>query len=172
MFGIFKKKTMAPFKADDRQRPLRPAIQGLFTPEAADATQKQLALSWAHQWLCLGEQTSPANLLPDLDAAISGKLKLRDTPDHAVLRTAVRALQSAAAENRANRTAGAFPWRELRLGPQLDCCQSASDIAGKLIPTNQFLSIPLPGCDAGECKCWFRQVTKAEHQRRTSEDYP
>ena len=69
---------------------------------------------------------------------------------------------------RAERTKDAFPWAQFRLGPAdisdpLDCpCELALPMDNQIMAWGEMPVLPMPGCDAHVCKCWFRQVTKSE----------
>lgn len=154
---------------DKIARPLRPGLKGFSNQEEASTRQRLLALQWAKEWTGNALLPIPTEqLLEPLENALSGKLMKAKDPAHPVVSHAARALSLSAQETRAERTKDAFPWIELRLGPQEHPCQAAKQRAGRIVPFSKLPHIPLPECDEAECMCWFRQVTKAEASKRNS----
>lgn len=181
MFGWLKRPSATDLRAEDPSppetprvtaangRPLRPRIRGLTNSIYATREQKLQALEWAKEWT--GNCCAPVDiddLLAPLDAAMAGKRSKTSDPSGPIVSGALRALNLSAQENRAERTQGAFPWIEFRLGPQEQPCQAARQLANRLIPFPDLPLIPVPECDERECKCWFRSVTKAEKFKRSS----
>lgn len=159
---------VATLALDKIGRPMRPRLHGFSNREDATTDQKLMALEWAKEWT--GNSLLPIpveDLLKAMEDSFTGRKRLKDNdPARPVVGHALRALSLSAQETRAERTKGAFPWVELRLGPQDHPCQAAEKLANQLIPFAMYPHIPLPECDEAECNCWLRQVTKAEAAKR------
>lgn len=177
MFGWFKRpEPSAPQPSattgtesgrDKLGRPIRPRLRGFSNKEDATTAQRILALEWAKEWTGSGQlPTSTEQLLEPLASLMVGKRMKTKDPAYPVVSYAARALSLSAQETRAERTKGAFPWIELRLGPQEHPCDAARHRAGRVVPFADLPHIPLPECDEAECSCWFRQITKAEAAKR------
>lgn len=174
MFGWFKASNPRPSAVAEQHlardkigRPIRPRLQGFSNREDASSDQRLLALQWAKEWT--GNALLPiptGQLLEALANVLGGKPMKPKDPAYAVVSHAAKALSLSAQEARAERTKGAFPWVELRLGPQAHPCPAAKRRAGRLVPFTDMPHIPLAECDEAECKCWFRQITKAEAAKR------
>ncbi|WP_166486350.1 hypothetical protein [Cereibacter sphaeroides] len=147
---------------DENGRAVVPEFRGLKDPASATETQMLLALSWSKRWHGNHELFNEDIALGVLASCLKGEALRSNQPDREVIRMAVRALRSAGTRNRAYQVRGAFPWMQLRLGPQEDPCRKARSMSGKIISHDQYPSIPLPGCTASECRCWVRSVTTSE----------
>lgn len=172
MFGWFKKPPASspepppPFRRDANGRAIRPDLPGLTIPEQASEAEKGLAVEWALDWTGSSAlNISVSDLVTLVDQGMAGKaLKARD-PAYRVVASALRCLRSAAQDNRAARASKFLPWMQFRLGPQENPCRLARDLDRRLIPCADHPPIPLPGCDAEACKCWFEQLTNAAAKR-------
>ena len=179
MFGWIKRKGAKPSPqreqrpdADVNGRAILPELLGFDHSEGATDAQKMMALRWAASWCGYrGEVTEAwlhglANTLRGIRE--KGVRKGEFEEEKRVLQTATRALRWEAQRARAETTKSAFPWAQFRLGPAditdpLDCpCKLALTMDKQIMPWSAFPVLPMPGCDAHTCKCWFRQVTKAE----------
>lgn len=179
MFGWLK-RALAPVPYQQAKRPdidmngraVTPELLGFVHPEEATDAQKMTALRWAASWCGYRGEVNEAWLhgLANTLRGIreKGVRKGEFEEEKRVLRTATRALRLEAQRARTERTCGAFPYSQFRLGPAdmsdpLDCpCKLALEMEKRIMPWNHFPVLPMPGCDAYVCKCWFRQVTKAE----------
>lgn len=159
-------------KADENGRVIVPNLSLAHRASADNDPQGMSALQWAADW-CGYQGEVTQEWLPRLESALVGRrekgTKKGDREEEArVLKMAVRALRLEEQRVRAERTKDAFPWAQFRLGPvdmgdKLDCpCKLAVAMDEQIIPWSAFPVLPMPGCDAHFCKCWFRQVTKVE----------
>ena len=160
---------------DVNGRPIIPALNGFSHPEAATDEQKLAALRWAAAWCGYQGEVTNAWLHGLANALVGrrekGVRKGEFEEEKRVLGMATRALRLEAQRTRASRVISAFPFAQFRLGPvdtsdKLDCpCAQAVELQGQIIPLTDFSALPLPGCDAHACKCWFRSVTRAEAKK-------
>lgn len=156
-----------PFRYDLNGRAIRPSFPGLTDPAKASIAQKHRAVSWAMEWTGNGGMPVTIEAIAAMiDDVLVGRKPKKSDPVAPVLSATLRALSLAAQDNRMARTASAFPWTEFRLGPQEHPCRLALDMSNQLILMAERPIIPLPGCDESECKCWLRQITKAEAAKR------
>lgn len=179
MFGWLKREkasAQAPQidrpKTDQNGRAILPDLALVRRVDADYGPQAMLALQWASDW-CEYQGEVTKEWLPRLEDVLAGRrekgIKKGEREDEArVVKMAARALRLEDQRLKAERTKGAFPWAQFRLGPvdmgnKFDCpCKLALAMDKQITPWNAFPVLPLPGCDAHVCKCWFRQVTKAE----------
>lgn len=154
-----------PFERDANGRAIRPRIETGPVPDETSSEVRELMLDWAIAWVGepIEDRTRARELL---DAWLGGRPPARKADRIAAVAMAVHAVRTSCQEARARRTAAAFPYAEIRLGPQVDPCACATAIAGQVIPFSSLPVLPLAGCSSPICSCWFRQITKAEHQRR------
>lgn len=154
---------------DSNGRAVRPDMPGLQVPDEASDAQIGIAIAWARAWNSETEMfAGEVDLIAAVRQAMSGRPPKAKDPSRHIVSSACRCLHLAAQDNRAIRTMGAFPWVQFRLGPQERSCSFAISLTDQIIPFDDRPRLPLPGCNASECKCWLRQVTKAEAAKRKS----
>lgn len=152
-------------RQDENGRPIAPHILELTNPGEASNQQIEQALEWAKGWLRSDAETDRTEMRDLVRKCLNGTASKKETPERAIAAMATRVLRLSACRNRHLKSKDAFPWAMLRLGPQVDPCKCARDLESRLIPVDDFLPIPLPGCDASICKCWFRSVTRREAEK-------
>ena len=173
MFGWFRKPSSSnaepstpTLRHDANGRAIRPDIPGLTIPEQASEAEKELAIEWALGWTgSRALDVRMSDLIALIDQGMTGRFPKTKDPAYRVVESAVRCLRSAAQDNRASRASKFLPWMQFRLGPQENPCRLARDLDRRLIPCADHPPIPLPGCDAEACKCWYRQLTNAAAKR-------
>lgn len=175
MLSWFRRKpaqTSAPeeqFEVDENGRSIAPRFPGLSIPGEATLDQRRTALRWSMAWNRHDGGLTDAEALETLAKAMIGTIRWKDIPSHRVVAMAARALRSGANYNRAQRCAALLPWVQFRLGPQEKPCRVAVVLDGQFIAQSEHPQIPLPGCEADQCRCWLKSVTKAERDKKDAD---
>jgi hypothetical protein len=162
LFASLKNTTELTLSYDGNGRPIAPHFLDLRQPQDASNQQVEHALEWATQWLRSDVETNKIDMRDLVRKCLDGTAPRKETPERSIVRMATSALRRSAERNRHIKSKAALPWAMLRLGPQLDPCEFACELENRLIPVQDFPTVPLYGCDAATCKCWVRVATQRE----------